>query len=159
MNTVMDLEPPKKREFEFVHNGKKVKWEFLPLTATEVEDVRASVPMPLPPEKPLDDLTVQDRVLRKRQGLKNTMPDIQDPDYQKALRQYDDDLSLEMVRAALGWDMAREKFAAEMRSRLPYGILADLIRAVNAATFALDSGLIANLSGTSNPSTEKDENS
>ena len=155
-----DLPAVSKQDFVFWQSGpdgqpQKFSFEFYPLTAEEVEHIRASFPEPEPPTKPLEGKSTKDLALLAHQGLATTYKDYNDPDYQAILQQREEAISLEMVRVALRWGpmpkgqkpdetlvKAREEFAQVMRTRLTAGNYTGLIRAVTQASFALDQGLV-----------------
>lgn len=131
-----------KKEFKFVQGGKEYTLEYTPLSAEQVENIRTSIPAPVPPLKPLKGFTTKEMKFRQSQGLPIVGPDSDDPDYVAADKNYQRDVALEMVRVALGWDVPREEFARTMRSRLTQGAYARLMADITAATFQIDGNLV-----------------
>lgn len=149
------MPPLPKRKFEFEldpaeegEEKQKVVWEYTPLTQSQVEEARAAVRAPTPPTRRVEG-GAEDLIAKKRQGYPIHEPDWDDPEYKAAVERYNTDLSLEMCRLALGWEMDREVFAREMRSRVPAGVVQSLINAVAASTWRLDQ--IDRFLGTSSP--------
>ena len=164
-----DIPAPEPRTLEFTQNGRVFSLEFYPLTASEVEAIRASVPEPEAPMKDLPGKGAKDMAHLRQQGFPTKYKDVNDPDYQTAVRGREDSLALEMVRVALRWGTlpggdatpetlapAREQFRTEIRGRLTAGNLDRLINEVSRTTFALDQGLLDSFFGTSAPPTPTD---
>lgn len=145
------------KEFRFLQDGKEYILEYMPLTAEQVEEIRASIPAPIPPLKPLRGFTTKEMSFRKSQGLPLVGPDTDDPDYVVADKKYQRDVALEMVRTALGWDVPHEDFAKIMRTRLTQGVYSRLMSDITQATFQIDSSLIESFLGTLAQQIETDE--
>lgn len=166
-----DIPAPEPRTFGFRQNGQAFSMEFWPLSAEEVEAIRASVPEPVAPDKPLPGKTTKELATLKDQGFPTTYKDVNDPVYQAAVGRRQDDLSLEMVRVALRWGLlpgtaeadslreARETFQKEMRRRLTAGNYQNLLNEVTRHTFTLDGNLIDRFFENSAPQTRTDVDS
>lgn len=167
---LQDIAAPGKVPFEFSQNGQKHALEFTPLSAEEVEAIRASIPEPEPPVKPVPGKGARDLKILRQEGYPTTFVDTNDPDYKAALRKREKDLGLEMVRVALRWgpmpwepettevlEAAREGFRSEIQRRMTAGNLLNLTNAVTNRTFALDSGLLERFFGSSRPLTDTSE--
>lgn len=155
---IEDVPPLAKKVYAFEQNGQRFEIEFSPLTAEQMEDIRAAMPLPDPPEKPItgpDDkpLSAPEKIARKRQGLPLTYRDYNDLEYEKSVRQHSENFAFELVRTALGSDLPSEEFGVTLRSRLTAGTLQSLIEAVQNETFRLDAGVVENLSRSFPPST------
>lgn len=168
LTSIDAIAPPERVRFEFEQGGRTYALEFHPLTAHEVEAIRASLPEPEPPEKPLPGRGAQELKILRQQGFPTTYRDVNDPEYRAAMRRHERALGLEMVRVALRWGpipgeapaeevaQAREAFAAKVRTSLTAGNFDRLVAAVAQKTFSLDVGLLDRFFEPSNPLTSTD---
>jgi hypothetical protein len=133
-----------KKEFKYKQGDEDYVLEFTPLTAEQVDEIRARIPAPVPPLQDIKGFTARELQDRKTRGLAIKSPNTDDPDYVVANQKYNDDVALAMVQTALGWtSVSSEDFAKGLKSKLPQGAYARLITEVNASTFGLDNDVMS----------------
>lgn len=166
---LQDIQAPEARTFDVSQNGKTLVFEFFPLTSEQVEMVRASIPEPVPVEKPIPGMSGSDLSVRKQQGYPVTYKAIDDPEYQVAILKRDNEIAIEMVRVALRWGAmpwefesdpgstafraVRDDFRTQIKKSLTAGNLERLITEVTRSTFRLDPMLLDSFSAPSAPAT------
>lgn len=149
-----DISEPGKQKFEFWQpdvTGVPTQYvlEFYPLTAEEVEHIRASFPEPEPPTRQREGSAVALKTLQG-QGVPITYKDYTDASYQEALTALEQARNMESIRVALRWGplpagqkpddeivKARDEFRTEMKRRLTAGNFTALLNAVTNASYSL----------------------
>lgn len=155
-----DIPPLETKIFVFQRAGRRYEIAYTPLTYADVEEIRASRLPPKPPMRKiagLENLKGKELAQRLMAGLPTYEPDTDDPAYQAAVVRYNNDVRLEQVRRALGWDVPSDTFLAEIRRRLNPGELQALMDEVDSTAWNVDSSLVDRLlRNFSSPSTDTD---
>lgn len=166
-----EVDPPEPQMFRFDQNGKSYEIPYWPLTAPQVEAVRASIPKPEPPSKPLPGKGGKDLAHLSHEGFPTTFRDLNDPEYLKAIERHNAELNLEFVRVAMrhgkmptdpdatpeATSKDRDDFRTEVRDRLTAGNYSNLVEEIIRHTFTLSQGMIEGFFGNFAQRTPTDE--
>ncbi len=140
-----DLPSISRRSFRFSRDGCDYELSYTPLTYEQIEQIRAEL---FPPKAPtrlipgLEDAKPKELYQRKTLGLPLYEPDEDDPQYKAALVKYNNDVKIEQLRRALGWEMPRDQFLTEIRKRLYPGELQSLMDEIDSHAWSVNSSLV-----------------
>lgn len=153
-----DIPEVQPRTYRITRGDEVFEFEWKPLTFAQTEEIRARIPKPAVPMKTLP-LGAKDLVLRAERGLPTSYPDENDPVYVEKMREYENLVSLESLRVALGWDMDPNEFVTKAKAYFIKKELDAFVDEVAEASFRLDAGLISRFLQTSNQSPLTEEGS
>ena len=163
VRSIDDLPAAGKKTFRFERDGKKYAIPYTPLTYDQVEEVRASMLPPKPPTRKiagLENLRPKELAQRTMMGLPTHEPDEDDPAYRTAMIKYNNDLKLEQVRRALGWDMPKDEFLVKVRQKFYAGEIQGLMDEIDSTAWSINSSLVDRFfENLSSPSTDTEESS
>ena len=160
LNDLPAIEP---KVFKFTRDGNEYSVSYRPLTYDQVEDIRASILPPKPPMRRipgLEDVKGKAMVQRQALGLPTHEPDEDDPAYKASLVKYNNDVKIEQLRRALGWDVPKEEFLTEIRKKLYPGELQGFMDEVDGTAWSVNSALVDRFFGNFlNPRTSEESDS
>lgn len=159
---VDDIPEPVRKTFKFRRDGVEYSIEYRPLTYDQIEEVRASLLPPKPPTRPiagLEKMRPKELAQRALAGLPTHEPDEDNPEYRAAMVKYNNDIKLDQLRRALGWDIKAEDFSRRIRSRFLAGELQSLMDEVDSSAWSINSSMVDRFFETLNQSMPTDDDS